>query len=130
MSAPYASKEAALQAFWAGFGIPARDENSVPDDAMTRFEGHYITYCSITGSEGDRIPIYGSIWWKASSWDAITEKCNQIAKQIGRDGVRIPFVGGVLWIVRGVPFSTRMTDTDDTVRRVYINLTAEYISAD
>lgn len=125
----YPSKEAAVHAFWSGFGIAARDETSVFGNAMERFGGHYITYSSPTGSEGDKIPISGSLWFKDDDWTAITEKCNEIAAKIGRDGMRIPYDGGILWIVRGVPFSTRMHDDDDTIRRIYLNLTAEYISA-
>ena len=129
MSAPYASKEAALHAFWTSFGIAARNELSVPDDAMTLFGGHYITYNAPIASLGETVPIYGNLYYKDTSWEAITAKRKEIEAAIGRDGVRIPFVGGILWIVKGVPFSEPRQDVDDTVRSIYINLTAEYVSA-
>lgn len=125
----YASKEEALHGFWLSFGIGARDENTVPDDAMERYGGHYITYNAPTASIGETVPLYGNLWYKDYSWEAITEKVNEIARYIGLDGRRIPFNGGVLWLVRGVPFAQRMADEDDTIRHIYLNLTAEYISA-
>lgn len=134
MSAAFATaftKEDALQSFWSSFGIAARDENTVPETkiAMERYGGHYITYNAPTASIGETVPLYGNLWYKDYSWEAITEKVNEITRYIGLDGRRIPFDGGVLWLVRGVPFAQRMADEDDTIRHIYLNLTAEYISA-
>lgn len=41
----------------------------------------------------------------------------------------IKFDNGRLFITKGTPFAQRMTDEDDMVRRIYINITAEYFSA-
>lgn len=123
-------KEQALHSFWSGFGWEARDENTVPDDAMTRYGGHYITYSVATAALGEPVPIYANLWDKSLSWAEITAKANQIAESIGIGGKVIPFDGGYLWIVRGSPFSQRMADEDDTIRRIYLNCTAEYLSAD
>ena len=124
-------KEQALHQFWSGFGWTARDENTVPDDAMTRFNGHYITYAVSTASLNEPIPISGNLWCKDSSWASITAKAEEIAQTIGVGGLLIPYDGGYLWICRGVPFSQRMPDeVDNTIRRIYINLMAEFLSAD
>lgn len=123
-------KEQALHQFWSGFGWAARDENTVPDDAMTRYNGHYITYAVSTAALGEPIPIYGNLWAKDSSWAEITTKAEQISQEIGIGGKLIPYDGGYLWVCRGVPFSQRMPDEDDTIRRIYINVMAEYLSAD
>lgn len=123
-------KEQALHQFWSGFGWAARDENTVPDDAMTRYEGHYITYGVSTSALGEPIPIYGHLWAKDTSWRGITAKAEQISQEITVGGKLIPYDGGYLWICRGVPFSQRLADDDDTIRRIYINLMAEFLSAD
>ena len=122
-------KEQALHQFWSGFGLTARDEGTVPDDAMTRFGGHYITYAVNTAAFQEPIPIYGNLWYKDTSWETITQKANEISEAIGIGGILIPYEGGYLWICRGVPFSQRIQDEDDTIRRIYINLMAEFLSA-
>lgn len=61
------NKEQALHQFWSGFGWAARDENTVPDDAMTRYNGHYITYAVSTASLGEPVPISGNLWCKDAS---------------------------------------------------------------
>lgn len=123
-------KEQALHQFWSGFGWAARDENTVPDDAMTRFNGHYITYAVSTAALDEPVPLSASLWIKDSSWATITAKANDISEAIGIGGMVLPYDGGYLWICRGVPFSQRMPDEDDTIRRIYINVMAEYLSAD
>ena len=128
MSGPYATKEQALQAFWSSFGIMAKNELTVPDDIMTRSGGHYITYNVPIASLDEPVPTYGLLYYKDSSWDAIKNKRREIELAIGRAGKRIPYVGGILWITRGVPFSQPRQDADDTIRCIYLNLTAEYCS--
>jgi hypothetical protein len=124
-----ADKEQALHQFWSSFGWAARDENTVPDDAMTRYGGHYITYAVATSSLGEPIPLSASLWCKDTSWTEITAKAEEVSEALSVGGKLVQFDGGYLWLCRGVPFSQRMPDEDDTVRRIYINLMAEYLSA-
>lgn len=121
-------KEQALHQFWSSFGWDARDENTVPDDAMTRYGGHYITYAVSTAALGEPVPLSASLWCKDTSWVEITAKANQIAESIGIGGTLTKFDGGYLWICRGAPFSQRLADDDDTIRRIYINVMAEYLA--
>ena len=123
-------KEQALHQFWSSFTWTARDENTVPDNAMTAYNGHYITYGVATATLDEPIPVYGNLWARDTSWATITAKAEEISQAIGIGGKLIPYDGGYLWICRGVPFSQRMPDEDDTIRRIYINLMAEYLSAD
>lgn len=125
-----ADKEQALHQFWSGFGWAARDENTVPDDAMTRYGGHYITYTVATSSLDEPIPLSASLWCKDTSWTTITAKAEEISKALGIGGKLIRFDGGHLWLCRGVPFTQRMPDEDDTIRRIHINVMAEFLSAD
>lgn len=120
-------KDQAIQDFWSSFGLPAYDENSVPDGA----EMPYITYSSQTGAMGDVLILSGSIWYKSLSWKDISLKKEEIASKVGQDGFYIKHIdGGYLWITRGIPFAQRMSDPgSDLVRRMYINLNAEFLTA-
>lgn len=120
-------KEQAIHQFWSSFGIPAYDENTVPDSAVMP----YITYSVSTGSLDDFMSLYASLWYRDTSWEDIVKKKEQIARYVGEEGfVCIPVDGGYLYISPGRPFSQRMSDpSDNMVRRMYINLDAEFLTA-
>lgn len=118
-----------LHSFWSGFGLKAYDENTVPDDAMTVNGGKYLTYNASTAYFNEPVALSASLWYKSTSWAEITQKAAQIGETIGLGGKVIPCDGGYLWIKRGVPFSQRMSDEDDTIRRIYINVEVEYLVA-
>ena len=123
-------KEAALHQFWSGFTWAARDENTVPDDAMTRFGGKYITYNVATAALDAPLPLSGDLWCKDTSWTTITAKAEEIAQTLSEgDSYLVPFTGGYLRVCRGSPFTQRMGDANDTVRRIHINIMVEYLSA-
>lgn len=119
----------ALQSFWSSFGIPAYDENTVPsgDD---RPSYPYITYDAVVGNLGDFAAMSASLWDYGTSWSAITTKLEDVTSKIGRGGYLIKFDDGAIWIKRGSPFAQRMADDNDMVRRILINVSAEYISAE
>lgn len=115
-----------LQQFWSGFGLKAYDENTVPTGAMTETGGKYLTY-NVTGSYfDDPVMMSASLWYKSQSWAEITEKAMEIGKLIGLSGEIIPFDGGYLWIKRGTPFAQRMSDENEQIRRIYMNVEVEY----
>lgn len=118
----------ALQSFWSSFGIPAYDENTVPtgDDKPAY---PYITYDAVIGSLDTPVAMSASIWYYGSSWSQITTKLLEIEAEIGRGGVTLPMDNGALWIKKGSPFAQRMSDTNDMIRRIYINIEAEYFTA-
>lgn len=124
-----ADKEQALHQFWSSFGWAARDENTVPDDAMDRFGGHYITYNVATATYDMPIPLAADLWAKDTSWTAITHKAEEIAQAVGLDGTLIPFDGGRLWVCQGSPFTQRIGDEKDIIRRIKINLMVTFLSA-
>ena len=41
----------------------------------------------------------------------------------------IPCDEGYLWIKRGNPFAQRMSDENDGIRRIYINIELEYFTS-
>ena len=121
------TKAAAIYQFWNSFGLTAYEENSVPDDAAFP----YITYQIATGSFEREIPLAASIWYRSESWTAINAKTEEISQKISRGGKIIPCDGGAIWLKRGQPFAQSMVDkSDDLIKRKYLNITAEFMTAD
>ena len=121
------TKAAAIYQFWNSFGLTAYDENSVPDEA----DFPYITYQLVTDSFEREIPLTASIWYRSESWTGINAKTEEISQKISRGGKIISCDGGVIWLKRGQPFAQNMGDeSDDLIKRKYLNITAEFITAD
>lgn len=124
------TKAAAIQGFWASFGLAAFEENAVPtgDDAPGF---SYITYEFVSDSFGTDVALTGSLWYRSSSWVAANAKAEEISRYVGRGGVMLSCDDGAIWIRRGSPFSQSMgDDSDGQIKRKYINLTAEFVTAD
>ena len=121
------TKAAAIYQFWNSFGLTAYEENTVPHDAVFP----YITYQLVTDSFGLEIQITASLWYRSESWTAINAKAEEISQTISRGGKIIPCDGGAIWMKRGQPFAQSMGDeSDDLIKRKYLNITAEFITAD
>lgn len=125
MSSP--TKAAAWHTFWSQFGLAAYEENAVPHDA----EMPRLTYSFYSSSfdRGETVQ-HVSLFYHSDSWADANELTETISETIGRGGVIIPCKGGAIWIKRGEPFSQSMSDADDDhIRRKYINVTAEFLTA-
>lgn len=121
------TKAAAIYQFWNSFGLKAYEENTVTDDASFP----YITYQLVTDSFDREIPLTASIWYRSESWTAINAKTEEISQKISRGGKIISCDGGAIWLKRGQPFAQNMGDeSDDLIKRKYINITAEFMTAD
>ena len=121
------TKAAAIYQFWNSFGLTAYEENSVPDDAAFP----YITYQLVTDSFDIEIPLTASIWYRSESWAGINAKTEEISQTISLGGKIIPCDGGAIWLKRGQPFAQSMGDeSDDLIKRKYLNITAEFMTAD
>lgn len=117
-------KQQALNSFWNSFGIPAYDSTTVPDDSPLP----YITYNVAVDDFGAQIPLNASIWYRDTSWAAITAKSNAVNSYIGRGGRIIKYDEGAFWIRKGSPFAQRMNDPeDDMIRRILLQVTFEFI---
>lgn len=123
-------KAQALHQFWSGFGIPAWDENTVPDDDDIRGE-KYIAYSVSTGSLDDVINLTAKIWdTNTSSWEFVENKAEEIAEYIVKMvPPTIPIENGRLYITKGKPFSQRLSNPNELVRGIYINIQAEFLTA-
>ena len=121
------TKAAAIYQFWNSFGLTAYEENSVPDDAAFP----YITYQLVTDSFYREIPLAASIWYRSESWTGINAKTEEIGHKISRGGKIIACDGGAIWLKRGQPFAQNMGDeSDNLIKRKYLNITAEFMTAD
>ena len=121
------TKAAAIYQFWNSFGLTAYEENTVPDDAVFP----YITYQLVTDSFDREVPVTASLWYRSESWTAINAKTDEISQKISRGGKIIACDGGAIWLKRGQPFSQNMGDeSDNLIKRKYLNITAEFITAD
>lgn len=121
------TKAAAIYQFWNSFGLTAYEENSVPDGA--KFP--YITYQLVTDSFDREIPLTASLWYRSESWTAINSKTEEISQKISRGGKIVSCDGGAIWLKRGQPFAQNMGDeSDNLIKRKYLNITAEFLTAD
>ena len=121
------TKAAAIYQFWSGFGLTAYEENTVPSDAAFP----YITYQLVTDSFDSEIPLTASLWYRSESWTAINAKTEEISQEISRGGKVISCDDGAIWLKRGQPFAQNMGDeSDDLIKRKYLNITAEFMTVD
>ena len=121
------TKSAAIYQFWNSFGLTAYEENTVPTDAAFP----YITYQLVTDSFDREVPVTASLWYRSESWTAINSKTEEISQRISRGGKIISCDGGAIWLKRGQPFAQSMGDeSDNLIKRKYINITAEFMTAD
>jgi len=97
--------------FWSSFGVPAYEQNSVPDLDDVTFP--YITYEAIaTPWDGDA-SINASIWTRSTSWLTADTLANAIMTAIQDGGQVLHYDGGMIWITAENPFAQSMGDPDD-----------------
>ena len=121
------TKAAAIYKFWSSFGLTAYEENTVPTDAAFP----YITYQLVTDSFDREIALTASLWYRSESWTGINAKTEEISQKISRGGKIISCDDGAIWLKRGQPFAQNMGDeSDNLIKRKYLNITAEFITAD
>lgn len=116
----------ALNQFWSSFGVPAYEENSVPDLRDLTFP--YITYQATVGGWDEPVAVTASIWDKNTSWANVDELSDTIERAIRlADPVR--YDGGMyrVWI-GDTPFAQNMGDPDnDRIRRKVLNVNFEFM---
>ena len=106
--------------------MTAYEENTVPTDAAFP----YVTYQLVTDSFDREVAATASLWYRGESWTDINEKTEDIARFIGGGGCLLDCDSGFIWLKRGTPFAQNMGDeSDDLIKRKYINVTVEYMTA-
>ena len=123
------NKSQAIHNFWSGFGLKAYDETTVPNKEFTP-EFPYITYRVVMDDLDSPIVLTASLWDRSTSWKTISDKVEEISEAITKmNPPAIEIDNGRLYITKGSPFAQRMRDPDDSIRRIYINLQAEFLTA-
>lgn len=119
------NKVQALNQFWQdASGLTAYDETSVPDDAQLP----YMTYETAIDEFNHEVAVTASLWYRSTSWQAITLKEMEIADYIGRGGRMVAYTGGAFWIKKANPWAQRLSEpNDDMVRRIVLNASIEFI---
>ena len=124
------NKYQALQSFWSSFGWAAYNELTVPDNAMALNNNRYITYEAMSDSFGNINVASVSLYHRSTSWTTVHAKAQEIEERIKRmwpPSTKID--GGRMKIRTGQPFAKDMADEDDTIRRVRLNITIEFMTA-
>ena len=114
----------AIHAFWNSFEIPAYDETSVPGDAVMP----YITYNAAVSEFESTVMLSASLWYNSTSWADISRKADEIAQSINGYRLEVLKDHQYLFLSKGAPFAQRMKDTDDRIRRIYINVMGEFFT--
>ena len=125
-------KTQALYVFWASFGIPAIDEISAYDEKVMEDLGidfPYISFEAAVGEIDSPVALSADLWYRSTSWAGAEAKADQIVRDIGYGGKTVPYTGGMIWITRGTPAYQRMDAADHSIRRMHININAEFLSA-
>ncbi len=120
------TKEAALKAFFSGFGIPAYPSTAVPNDVIFP----YLTYEVVLGAwESEPVSLTVNLWYFTTQESLPNAKARELSEAIGSGGKILPCDGGYIWLKRGSPWCRSLTDeTDKNIKRRYINVTAEYLT--
>lgn len=119
------TKEQALYEFYNQF-LAAYEENTVPSN--TAFP--YLTYSVSTSDfNGYSVALQRSLWYKDSSWKAINQKTDEISKALSEGGAVLKVDNGFIWIRKGTPFAQSMGDENDSIRRKYLNLEADFLTS-
>lgn len=122
-------------AFWSSFGWPAYEENIVFTDGDEPAWPH-ITYQAMSGVLGQEMVISASLWDRNDSWLRLDKKSDEILKYIvAHEPVLMPIDGGgYLWIKldNNTPFAQHLASgsDDDTAKRIYITVNAEFLTGD
>lgn len=118
------TKGAALHEFLSGFGMDAYAASSLPDNVTFP----YLTYELITSAwEDGEVGLTVNLWFYTTSEAIPNAKAQELSNAIGLGGKILPCDGGFIWLKRGSPWCQSLSDdTSPTIKRRYINITAEY----
>ena len=117
-----ADKWTAINTLWNSFGLTAYDENTVPDDAVLP----YITYSASVADFDEIVSLTASIWYRATTWEAVSKKAEEISDYIG-GGCGVGYDNGRLWVTKASPFAQRLAEQSDTqIRRIILQVTGEF----
>jgi len=103
------TREGALLEFLSGFGMEAYPNTNVP--VLAKFP--YITFETTAGNWGESISITVNLWYHTESESVPNAKVREISERIGLGGVILDHEDGKIWIRRGSPWVTSLSDDLD-----------------
>lgn len=120
------TKPAALHSFFSGFGLTAYPET---DQAVLKREAPlpYLTYTPVIDSwSGGPVAITVNLWYNTTSEAIPNAKAQEIADTLPK---YVPCDGGAILLERGSPWCQSVADqTDTSIKRRYINITATFLT--
>ena len=116
----------ALYEFWNSFGLPAYPENNVPYsmDDSNPVEPPYITYRVVRPEWRTQVSTYARVWYKDTSYIAISNKIDQIESRIG-EGVMLPTDSGFVLLYKDLNFCQYEPTEDSRLKVAYLSLIEE-----
>ena len=119
------TKAAALHKFFNQF-LPFYPSTNVPEDVVFPY-GTYTPVFDAWG--GEPVSLTVNLWYYTESEAIPNAKAQEISEHIGFGGTVVRFDGGYIWITRGTPFVQSLSDdTAPSIKRRYLNVTAEYLT--
>lgn len=116
----------ALYTFFSSFGIPAFIQGNVPETLYDSTTGKeipvelpYITYELREPEAGKECHLMAHLWYRGSSYDAITRKADDIKDALGQ-GVSIPVPGGAVHLWPENPFCQFRDSGEPDVKCAYL----------
>ena len=111
--------------FWSGFGIPAYEENAVPDADDISFP--YLTYQAINNQWDESSQIFVNIWTRSTSWEQADTLALAVKSRMENGGATAGFTGGMIWFTPGTSFIQNMGDPEDNmIRRKLLTVHAHF----
>lgn len=122
------TKEAALYEFFNSFGIPGYVNTTVSSaEGTEKTDFPYLTYELVIGSWDDgELSITVNLYYRTESELVINEKAREIEKRLSNGGKQIHCDDGTMWLKKGRPWITGLSDEDPEIKRRYINIDIEF----
>lgn len=115
----------AQYSFWASFGVPAYEENSVPDLEDVTFP--YITYQAAASAFDEDARLSANVWTRSTSWLQADTIANAIIARLKDGGENIAYDGGCIWVTPEAPLVQNMGDPeDDRIKRKLVSVVLHF----
>lgn len=111
----------AQYAFWSSFGIPAYEENAVPDQKELTYP--YLTYQGVSAPFDSNTFVNVSVWTRSKSLATVTEITDNILKRFEDGKAEVRYNGGGFFITPESNFAQVMGDESDTlIKRMILSV--------
>ena len=114
----------AVERFFSGFGLPVYPEDNVPDRDT---EGEpirppYLTVQLVTPTWRGKTPFFARLWYRATDYEAIAAKADEIEAAIG-EGASVSTGNGAVYIYAEDPFCQfQPFPGDPTLKSAYLSM--------